>query len=659
MNVKERIELLRSQLNHHAIKYYVYDQPEISDFEYDAMFDELKKLEEEHPEYDSPTSPTKRVGGMVLEKFEKVTHRNRMGSLDDIFDFDAVRDFVNDMRSKGAESFSVEPKIDGLSVCLHYENGVFTQGATRGDGLVGENVTENLKTIGSIPLHLTSPLPLLEVRGEVYMPKKSFEALNEERELTGEALFANPRNAAAGSLRQLDSSITAKRRLDIFVFNVQEIDGVDYATHTASLEAMSALGFRVIPFIKEAHTADEVIDHINAIGEKRAGLPYDIDGVVIKVNRLSLRPLIGENSGRPKWAVAYKFPPEAKLTKLTDITVQVGRTGVLTPLAVLEPVRLAGTTVRAATLHNIDFIKLKDIRIGDTVEVSKAGDIIPEVRRVELSKRPANSVPYEMPLFCPSCGEPVVRDDEAAVRCTNSSCPAQLQRNLIHFASRDAMNIEGLGPAIIALLIENGLINDPADIYKLRAEDVSGLDRMGEKSAENLIAAIENSKKAGLDRLIYALGIRNIGSKAASALAARYGDIEALFTATQEDLCRIQDFGEIMAEYVVNYFSHPQTRRLIDELKAAGVVTKYERKTAGDKFAGLTFVLTGTLPTMTRDQAEAMIVSLGGKASSSVSKNTSYVLAGEKAGSKLTKAQSLGVPVIDEEEFLRMCGKND
>ena len=659
MNVKERIELLRSQLNHHAIKYYVYDQPEISDFEYDAMFDELKKLEEEHPEYDSPTSPTKRVGGMVLEKFEKVTHRNRMGSLDDIFDFDAVRDFVNDMRSKGAESFSVEPKIDGLSVCLHYENGVFTQGATRGDGLVGENVTENLKTIGSIPLHLTSPLPLLEVRGEVYMPKKSFEALNEERELTGEALFANPRNAAAGSLRQLDSSITAKRRLDIFVFNVQEIDGVDYATHTASLEAMSALGFRVIPFIKEAHTADEVIDHINAIGEKRAGLPYDIDGVVIKVNRLSLRPLIGENSGRPKWAVAYKFPPEAKLTKLTDITVQVGRTGVLTPLAVLEPVRLAGTTVRAATLHNIDFIKLKDIRIGDTVEVSKAGDIIPEVRRVELSKRPADSVPYEMPLFCPSCGEPVVRDDEAAVRCTNSSCPAQLQRNLIHFASRDAMNIEGLGPAIIALLIENGLINDPADIYKLRAEDVSGLDRMGEKSAENLIAAIENSKKAGLDRLIYALGIRNIGSKAASSLASEYGDIEALFTVTKEDLCGIQDFGEIMAEYVVNYFSHPQTRRLIDELKAAGVVTKYERKTVGDKFAGLTFVLTGTLPTMTRDQAEAVIVSLGGKASSSVSKNTSYVLAGEKAGSKLTKAQSLGVPVIDEEEFLRMCGKND
>lgn len=659
MNVKERIELLRSQLNHHAIKYYVYDQPEISDFEYDAMFDELKKLEEEHPEYDSPTSPTKRVGGMVLEKFEKVTHRNRMGSLDDIFDFDAVRDFVNDMRSKGAESFSVEPKIDGLSVCLHYENGVFTQGATRGDGLVGENVTENLKTVGSIPLHLTSPLPLLEVRGEVYMPKKSFEALNEERELTGEALFANPRNAAAGSLRQLDSSITAKRRLDIFVFNVQEIDGVDYATHTASLEAMSALGFRVIPFIKEAHTADEVIDHINAIGEKRAGLPYDIDGVVIKVNRLSLRPLIGENSGRPKWAVAYKFPPEAKLTKLTDITVQVGRTGVLTPLAVLEPVRLAGTTVRAATLHNIDFIKLKDIRIGDTVEVSKAGDIIPEVRRVELSKRPADSVPYEMPLFCPSCGEPVVRDDEAAVRCTNSSCPAQLQRNLIHFASRDAMNIEGLGPAIVSLLIENGLVSNPADIYKLTAKDVSGLDRMGEKSAENLIAAIENSKKAGLDRLIYALGIRNIGSKAASSLASEYGDIEALFTATQEDLCGIQDFGEIMAECVVNYFSHPQTRRLIDELKAAGVVTKYERKTVGDKFAGLTFVLTGTLPTMTRDQAEAMIVSLGGKASSSVSKNTSYVLAGEKAGSKLTKAQSLGVPVIDEEEFLRMCGKND
>lgn len=659
MNVKERIELLRSQLNYHAIRYYVYDSPEISDFEYDAMFDELKKLEEQYPEFDSPTSPTKRIGGMVLDKFEKVTHRNRMGSLDDIFDFAAVRQFVADMISAGAESFSVEPKIDGLSVCLHYENGLFTQGATRGDGLVGENVTENLKTVGSIPLRLTSSPPLLEVRGEVYMPKKSFEALNEERELTGEALFANPRNAAAGSLRQLDSRITAKRRLDIFVFNVQESDGVEYATHTASLEAMSALGFRVIPFIKEAHTANEVIDHINAIGEKRAGLPYDIDGVVIKVNDLSLRPLIGENSGRPKWAVAYKFPPEAKLTKLTDITVQVGRTGVLTPLAVLEPVRLAGTTVRAATLHNIDFIKMKDIRIGDTVEVSKAGDIIPEVRRVELSKRPAGSVPFEMPSRCPSCGEPVVRDDEAAIRCTNSSCPAQLQRSLTHFASRDAMNIEGLGPAIVSLLIENGLVSNPADIYRLTAKDVSGLDRMGDKSAENLISAIDNSKKAGLDRLIYALGIRNIGSKAASSLASKYGDIEALFGASAADLCGIQDFGEIMADSVVNFFSHPQTRALVDELKAAGVVTRYERKTVGDRFAGLTFVLTGTLPTMTRDQAEALIVSLGGKASSSVSKNTSYVLAGEKAGSKLTKAQSLGVPVIDEEEFLGMCGKND
>ena len=655
MDIKKRIEELRRQLQYHSIKYYVYDAPEISDFEYDAMFDELKKLEEEHPEYDSPTSPTKRVGGAVLDKFEKVTHRNRMGSLDDVFSYEAVADFVSDIKKYGELTFSVEPKIDGLSVCLHYENGVFTQGATRGDGLVGENVTENLKTVGSIPLHLSKSVPLLEVRGEVYMPKKSFEALNAAREVSGEPLFANPRNAAAGSLRQLDSRITAERKLDIFIFNVQEANGLSFETHTGSIKAMSELGFRVIPYIKEAREADEITEHIKYIGELRGELPFDIDGVVIKVNELDMRPRIGENSGRPKWAVAYKFPPEAKLTKLTDITVQVGRTGVLTPLAVLEPVRLAGTTVRAATLHNIDFITSKDIRIGDTVEVSKAGDIIPEVRRVELSKRPPDTVPYEMPAFCPSCGEPVVRDDEAAVRCTNSACPAQLERNLIHFASRDAMNIDGMGPALVKLFIENGLIRDAADIYKLKAEDIARLERMGEKSAENLINAIQNSRSAGLDRLIYALGIRNIGQKAAAALADRYGSIDALFEATREDLCQIQDFGAVMAEAVINFFSHPQTKTLIDELKAAGVKTEYERKAFSDKFAGLTFVLTGTLPTMTRDEAEAMIIQRGGKASSSVSKNTSYVLAGEKAGSKLSKAEALGVTVIDEEEFLRMC----
>ena len=655
MDIKQRIDELREKLHYHSIKYYVYDAPEISDFEYDAMFDELKKLEEAHPEYDSPTSPTKRVGGAVLDKFEKVTHRNRMGSLDDVFSYEAVSDFVADMKKYGDVTFSVEPKIDGLSVCLHYENGVFTQGATRGDGLVGENVTENLKTVGSIPLHLSKNVPLLEVRGEVYMPKKSFEALNAAREVSGEPLFANPRNAAAGSLRQLDSKITAERKLDIFVFNVQEADGLSFETHTGSLKEMSGLGFRVIPYIKEAREADEIIEHIKYIGELRGDLPFDIDGVVIKVNELDMRPKIGENTGRPKWAVAYKFPPEAKLTKLTDITVQVGRTGVLTPLAVLEPVRLAGTTVRAATLHNIDFIRSKDIRIGDTVEVSKAGDIIPEVRRVELSKRPAGTAPYEMPAFCPSCGEPVVRDDEAAVRCTNSACPAQLERNLIHFASRDAMNIDGMGPALVKLFIENGLIHDAADIYKLKAADIAQLERMGEKSAENLINAVQNSKSAGLDRLIYALGIRNIGQKAAAALADRYGSIDALFEATEEDLCQIQDFGNVMAEAVINFFSHPQTRVLIDELKDAGVAVEYEKKATSDKFAGLTFVLTGTLPTMTRDEAEAMIVQRGGKASSSVSKNTSYVLAGEKAGSKLSKAEALGVTVIDEEEFLRMC----
>lgn len=655
MDIKKRIEELREQINYHSIKYYVYDAPEISDFEYDALFDELKKLEEAHPEYDSPTSPTKRVGGAVLDKFEKVTHRNRMGSLDDVFDYDAVSDFVRDMKQFGDITFSVEPKIDGLSVCLHYENGVFTQGATRGDGLVGENVTENLKTVGSIPLHLTQNVPLLEVRGEVYMPKKSFEALNEMQEINGKPLFANPRNAAAGSLRQLDSKITAERKLDIFIFNVQEADGLSFDTHIGSIELMAKLGFRVIPYIKKAKTADEIIEHIKKIGELRADLPFDIDGVVIKVNELDMRPRIGENTGRPKWAVAYKFPPEAKLTRLTDITVRVGRTGVLTPLAVLEPVRLAGTTVRAATLHNIDFIRSKDIRIGDTVEVSKAGDIIPEVRRVEFSKRPEGTVEFEMPKFCPSCGEPVVRDEEAAVRCTNAECPAQLERNLTHFASRDAMNIDGMGAAIVKLFIENGLIRDAADIYKLKKSDISNLERMGDKSAENLLTAIENSKKAGLDRLIYALGIRNIGQKAASALADRFGSIDALFDANKETLCEISDFGEVMADCVINFLSHPQTKVLIDELKGCGVVTEYIKKTVSDKFAGLTFVLTGTLPTMTREQAEAMIVERGGKASSSVSKNTSYVLAGEKAGSKLTKAEALGVTIIDEEQFLKMC----
>ena len=655
MDIKKRIEELREQINYHSIKYYVYDAPEISDFEYDALFDELKKLEEAHPEYDSPTSPTKRVGGAVLDKFEKVTHRNRMGSLDDVFDYEAVSGFVRDMKQFGDITFSVEPKIDGLSVCLHYEDGVFTQGATRGDGLVGENVTENLKTVGSIPLHLTQNVPLLEVRGEVYMPKKSFEALNEMQEINGKPLFANPRNAAAGSLRQLDSKITAERKLDIFIFNVQEADGLSFDTHIGSIELMAKLGFRVIPYIKKAKTADEIIEHIKKIGELRADLPFDIDGVVIKVNELDMRPRIGENTGRPKWAVAYKFPPEAKLTKLTDITVQVGRTGVLTPLAVLEPVRLAGTTVRAATLHNIDFIRSKDIRIGDTVEVSKAGDIIPEVRRVELSKRPEGTVEFEMPKFCPSCGEPVVRDEEAAVRCTNAECPAQLERNLTHFASRDAMNIDGMGAAIVKLFIENNLIHDAADIYKLKKSDISNLERMGDKSAENLLTAIENSKKAGLDRLIYALGIRNIGQKAASALADRFGSIDALFDADKETLCEISDFGEVMADCVINFFSHPQTKVLIDELKSCGVVTEYIKKTVSDKFAGLTFVLTGTLPTMTREQAEAMIVERGGKASSSVSKNTSYVLAGEKAGSKLTKAEALGVTIIDEEQFLKMC----
>lgn len=655
-NIRKRIDELRRELNYHAVRYYVYDAPEISDYEYDMLFEELKRLEAEHPEFDSPNSPTRRVGGVVLDRFEKVTHRNRMDSLADVFSYDEVTDFVGRMKALGVEEFSVEPKIDGLSVCLHYENGQFISGATRGDGAVGENVTENLKTIAAIPMELSEPIPFLEVRGEVYMPRASFETLNEKREISGEPPFANPRNAAAGSLRQLDSRITAERKLGIFVFNVQEIHGIEFETHTQSLEKMKALGFCVIPDMIKASDCGQVAAHIKRIGELRGELPFDIDGVVIKVNSLSERLDIGENISTPKWAAAYKFPPEAKYTKLTGITAQVGRTGVLTPLASLEPVRLAGTTVRAATLHNIDYIHNLDVRIGDTVLVSKAGDIIPEVRSVDISKREPGAEVYELPPVCPSCGEPVVREGgEAATRCTNASCPAQLERSLTHFASRDAMNIDGLGPAVISLLISSGLIKNCADIYSLDAPELENLERMGKKSAENLISAVEKSKAAGLDRLIYALGIRNVGQKAAAALAGKYPDIELLFAATAEEIAEIPDFGEVTAQCVVDFFSHPQTRALIDELKACGIKTTAEQKTVGDAFKGMTFVLTGTLPTLKRSEAEAMIVARGGSASSSVSKNTAYVVAGEKAGSKLTKAQSLGVAVIDETEFLKLC----
>lgn len=656
---KKRIDELRALLSHHAYLYYVEDAPQISDYEYDKLFYELVALEEQYPEFESPTSPTKRVGGKALDKFEKVTHAVKMGSLSDVFSYEEVYDFVaktNEKLGKNAV-FSVEPKIDGLSVSLVYENGEFTLGSTRGDGIVGENVSENLKTVRTIPMKTRDALPHLEVRGEVYMPREAFAALNEKREAEGEPLFANPRNAAAGSLRQLDSKITASRRLDIFVFNVQAADGIEFSSHTESLEYLKRQGFHIIDGIRRASSADEIITAIKELGAARDSLPYDIDGVVIKADSLEERKILGENISTPKWAIAYKFPPEQKQTKLTDIIIQVGRTGVLTPNARLEPVRLAGTSVSRATLHNIDFIRERDIRVGDTVTVQKAGDIIPEVICVDTSKRDGSEIPYEMPTVCPSCGEPVIRDDEAATRCTNASCPAQLERHIIHFASRDAMNIDGMGPAIVKLLISNGLIRDVADIYSLTASDVENLDRMGKKSAENLIAAIDRSKAAGLDRLIYALGIRQVGEKAAKSLAEAFPDIELLFGITEEQISAIYDFGDISARYIVNFFAHPQTRTLIDELKSRGVKTTYEKQKRGNIFEGMTFVLTGTLPTMKRDEASRLIEENGGKVSSSVSAKTSIVLAGEEAGSKLTKAQSLGIRIIGEDEFLAMLAK--
>ncbi len=656
---KRRIDELRELLAHHSFLYYVEDAPQISDYEYDKLFYELVALEEKYPEFDSPTSPTKRVGGKALDKFEKVTHAVKMGSLADVFSYDEVLDFVAKTNEKlgKATVFSVEPKIDGLSVSLVYENGMFSLGSTRGDGTVGENVSENLKTVRTIPMKTKDALPHLEVRGEVYMPREAFAALNEKREAEGEQLFANPRNAAAGSLRQLDSKVTASRRLDIFVFNVQAAEGIEFSSHIESLEYLKSQGFHIIDGIRRASSAGEIISAIEEIGAARDNLPYDIDGVVIKADSLAERKLLGENISTPKWAIAYKFPPEQKQTKLTDIIIQVGRTGVLTPNARLEPVRLAGTVVSRATLHNIDFIRERDIRIGDTVTLQKAGDIIPEIICVDKSKRNGSEVPYEMPTHCPSCGEPVIRDDEAATRCTNASCPAQLERHITHFASRDAMNIDGMGPAVVRLLIASGLIHNVADIYSLSAGEIEGLDRMGKKSAENLIAAIERSKSAGLDKLIYALGIRQVGEKAARSLAEAFPDIELLFSASEEQISAIYDFGDISAHYIVNFFAHPQTRVLVDELKSRGVKTTYEVQKRGNIFEGMTFVLTGTLPTMKRDEASRLIEENGGKVSSSVSAKTSMVLAGEDAGSKLTKAQSLGVRIISEEELLSMLGR--
>ena len=670
ISVKKELERLRREVAYHAKKYYVDDAPEISDYDYDMLYRRLEELEAAHPEFFDPSSPTQRVGGSPLERFEKVTHRVPLNSLADVFSFEELAAYLDGAEPRLAEAgikpeWSVEPKIDGLSVALTYERGVFVRGATRGDGYVGEDVTQNIRTIFSLPMTLPEPLDII-VRGEVYMPRAVFEAINARREAEGKTLMANPRNAAAGSLRQLDPRVAAERRLDVFIFNLQEgslwSDGHEATSHNESLDRLAELGFPVISERVTVGRREDIFAHIEKLGAMRDGLKYDIDGVVIKLDAFSGRRLLGEGTKTPKWAVAYKFPPETKYTKLTDITVAVGRTGVLTPAAVLEPVRLAGTTVSRATLHNLDFIRERGIMIGDTVAVRKAGDIIPEIVEALPDKRDGSERPFLMPERCPSCGEPVVRDETcgvegAAYRCTNSACPAQLSRSLEHFASKNAMNIEGLGPQIVELLLSAGLVRTAPDLYCLTAEQLMPLDRMGELSAKNLVAAIERSKSAGLERLIYALGIRNIGEVAAAAMAARFGTLERCLTATYDELCGIEDFGDVTAQCVLNFFSHPQNIELCRRLTEAGLLTSATAKKADDSLGGMTFVLTGTLPTMTRDEASALIKEHGGKVSGSVSKKTTYVVAGEEAGSKLTKARDLGVNVIDEAALLAMLGK--
>ena len=659
----EKIKKLRRELTHHAKLYYVYDSPEISDYEYDMMFAELKRLEAENPEFFDPESPTVRVGGQALDKFGKVTHTARMDSLSDVFSYDELLDFISGVNKIVPDTlWSVEPKIDGLSVSLRYENGVFVQGATRGDGVVGEDVTQNLRTVFSIPMTLPEPLDLV-VRGEVYMPRQIFERINAKRESEGKTLMANPRNAAAGSLRQLDPTITASRGLDIFVFNFQEgslyLDGHAPLSHTETLDRLEFLGFPVVQMRTKTSCGESIIDHIKTIGAKRDSLPYDIDGVVIKADLLADRRTIGEGTSTPKWAAAYKFPPEEKQTRLEDITINVGRTGVLTPTAVLSPVRLAGTTVSRASLHNLDFIRKRDIMLGDIVTVRKAGDIIPEVVCAHPERRTGEEKVFNMPKLCPSCGEAVSYDPDeaAAVRCTNPSCPAQLSRAIEHFASKSAMNIDGLGPQIIDLLIDNDLITSAADLYTLAVDDVKNLERMGEKSAQNLIDAIEASKSRGLERLLCAIGIPNVGEVAATALAAKFRTLDACMTASRDELISIPDFGEITADCVLDFFARPRNLQLCERLKAAGVICDAVKMATSDKFAGLTFVLTGTLPTLSRDEAAEMIKAEGGKVSGSVSKKTSYVVAGDAAGSKLTKAHELGVTVIDEEALIKMINE--
>lgn len=651
--IEQKINDLRATLRYHSDRYYNDDSPEIEDYEYDMMMRELKALEEEYPQYDSVDSPTKRVGGKADNSFESVVHTVRMESLQDAFSKEEIFDF--DRRVKETENnvhYVVEPKIDGLSVSLEYVNGEFVRGSTRGDGNVGEDVSGNLRVIHNIPLKLSKNIPFVEVRGEVYMPKKSFDKVVDRQLLNGEKPFKNPRNAAAGSLRQKDSQVTATRGLDIFIFNIQQIEGVELNSHKESLDYLKELGFNTVPFYHRVDTIDEAFEKIENIGEQRGNLEFDIDGAVIKVDDFSQRENLGSTAKFPKWAVAFKYPPEEKQTKLVDIEIAVGRTGVLTPTAVLESVHLAGTTVSRATLHNQDFINEKGINIGDIVTVRKAGDIIPEVLCVNEKHSEGN---YEFPTVCPSCNEKVVREkDEAAIRCINPECPAQLLRNLIHFCSRDAMDIEGLGPSIIETFVNAGMIKKVTDIYNLDKEEIAKLEGFKETSANNIVTSVENSKDNDLGKLIFAFGIRHIGAKAAKLLSDEFKNIDAIMSATKEDILGIDGYGDIMAESVVDFFKNDSAKEMIEELKQVGLNMESKTVIKDNRFEGKTFVLTGTLPTYKRSEAAKIIESFGGKTASSVSKKTSYVLSGEASGSKLDKANQLGIPVIDENEFIEM-----
>ena len=655
MDYREEMRQLRETLNTNGYLYYVLDAPTMSDYEYDHLLRRLEDLEREHPEEITADSPTQRVGGKLLSQFEEVRHTVPLESLQDVFDGEEVAAFLEKMAVDLPHAvYSVEPKVDGLSVALEYREGVFVRGATRGDGRVGEDVTENLRTIRSIPMTLPEKLPHLIVRGEVYMARTVFEEINARREIEGKPLLANPRNAAAGSLRQLDPRIAAQRRLDIAVFNLQLAEGRTFATHTETLDYLAQQHFKVIPH-RALKSGEEILTEIARLGDTRMEFPFDIDGAVVKLDDLAQREVLGSTAKCPRWAVAYKYPPEQKPSVLKDIVVQVGRTGVLTPKAVLEPVRLAGTTVTYATLHNQDFITAKDIRIGDTVMVQKAGEIIPEIVEVLRDKRPADAVPYSLPQTCPVCGAPVSRDEDGvAVRCTGAECPAQLLRNLTHFAGRTAMDIDGMGPAVIQSLVDSGLVKTAADLYHLQVKDVARLDRMGEKSAANVVAAVEKSKGNDLWRLISALGIRQVGDKAAKVLASHFGSMDALCAASEEKLTAIDDVGPTTAQYIRRWLESPQSQDLLRQLREAGVNMTSQRATVDERFAGQTFVLTGTLERFTRDEAAAMIEERGGKASGSVSKKTTYVVAGENAGSKLRKAQELNIPVLTEEAFLAL-----